>query len=848
MCKKLLFLTSLVVVLALVGNAYGVGYTWTDANGSGTWFDPCNWTPYDGNVPDFNDNIYIKNDADMEVDYVTNSVGQIKVGGGAEMTTLTIRTGGWMRTTETSSYDDRGDLLCGSSSASPATIRMSGGELCEPDNFQVGKRAEGHIELIIDDGNDPGGDPCLWTTNNGAMKLGGSDGGSGSVYVLLHNGKLRADGFHIYTGEVKKFDIEAGVLEAGDDRLNNVAGNWVDMAEYIEYLYYDLEVITCYEGTGELAYEMHSPSSNWITVWCIARDPICAGAYVPKNRAQDGPYEEPCPNAAGDGSKLNLEWDPGNTADAHRVYVSDVFDEVNEGTIAYAEVAVPNYTPPDLNLSTTYYWRVDEVNNGSVVCVGSVLEFDVPQLTIEDFEVYTPAAVYGDWSPAMGDNEMLSFSVADAYDSAQSLQINFADGGDNYADAILSPTTVTDWTYGGQAVSLSLWYKAPAVAQAIQLKVNANSWVDIGAVLNDCWWQTNVSFTALGGGLGAVSTFTIRLGNGSPHGNEGDLAYIDDIAVWGQRCMPDINPLLGDVDGDCVVDIHDVDAMGENWLYNDRDLTPADGPFTGDPQFVTDDPCAMMNPCVEFDGVFDKADIPDEPFAKFNDNTVTAWVKRLTKAAENSQTGRVFFAYDSTYRLYMGIRGRNGRPLLNFRLNGGSDVYGFEIPEGVWVNLAWVVRKNICDDRVCGEMYMDGVRDPNSIGNGNLTNRAAWDTSGHFKNACIGGQGDVDEAHAYDINARLHDIRIYSYALSASEIAYIATGAGTVPDSSKLLANYAVNQTSGTSLLDIAAGPHYKRFITRAEIAGQGAVGTNKVNLVDYAKLTEVWGNTSTWP
>jgi len=59
-----------------------------------------------------------------------------------------------------------------------------------------------------------------------------------------------------------------------------------------------------------------------------------------------------------------LSWIPGEYApptNGHKVYFSSNFNDVSAG-IGGVTVSAASYTPPRLDLDTTYYWRVDEVN------------------------------------------------------------------------------------------------------------------------------------------------------------------------------------------------------------------------------------------------------------------------------------------------------------------------------------------------------------------------------------------------------------------------------------------------------------------------------------------------------
>ncbi|HUT47516.1 MAG TPA: carbohydrate binding domain-containing protein, partial [Sedimentisphaerales bacterium] len=92
----------------------------------------------------------------------------------------------------------------------------------------------------------------------------------------------------------------------------------------------------------------------------------------------------------------SLSWKPGIAATSHDVYFGDNFDDVaagtgdafrgNQGSVYYA-VGFGDYAFPDgLVYGTTYYWRIDEVNdlNPDSPWVGDVWSFTVPPKTAFD--------------------------------------------------------------------------------------------------------------------------------------------------------------------------------------------------------------------------------------------------------------------------------------------------------------------------------------------------------------------------------------------------------------------------------------------------------------------------------
>ncbi len=90
---------------------------------------------------------------------------------------------------------------------------------------------------------------------------------------------------------------------------------------------------------------------------------------------------------------VNLSWKPGDLALSHDVYFGDNFDDVNAGVESsflgnqaetFIIVGFPGFTLPDgLVPGTTYYWRVDEINDNEPNSPwrGPVWSFKIPPKT-----------------------------------------------------------------------------------------------------------------------------------------------------------------------------------------------------------------------------------------------------------------------------------------------------------------------------------------------------------------------------------------------------------------------------------------------------------------------------------
>ena len=90
---------------------------------------------------------------------------------------------------------------------------------------------------------------------------------------------------------------------------------------------------------------------------------------------------------------VNLSWRPGDFAVSHNVYIGDSFDVVNEGAEGtfvgnqagtFIVVGFPGFPFPDgLVPGTTYYWRIDEVNEAepNSPWKGEIWSFSIPPKT-----------------------------------------------------------------------------------------------------------------------------------------------------------------------------------------------------------------------------------------------------------------------------------------------------------------------------------------------------------------------------------------------------------------------------------------------------------------------------------
>jgi hypothetical protein len=182
-----------------------------------------------------------------------------------------------------------------------------------------------------------------------------------------------------------------------------------------------------------------------------------------------------------------LGWTAGREAAGHNLYFSDDLQAVTDGTAPVTALTETSHGPLSLNVGTTYYWRVDEVNNAETpdIWPGIVWDFTtVDSLVVDDFESYnaeenqiwyawkdglgygtpdTPPYYAGNGTgSAVGDETTESFTEETiVHGGNQSMPLaynNNKQGYLNYSETTLKLSSQRDWTVMGVG-ELSLWFR-----------------------------------------------------------------------------------------------------------------------------------------------------------------------------------------------------------------------------------------------------------------------------------------------------------------------------------------------------------------------------------------------------
>ncbi len=304
-----------------------------------------------------------------------------------------------------------------------------------------------------------------------------------------------------------------------------------------------------------------------------------------------------------------LSWKPGREAAEHNLYLSADRQEVTGGIVPVITVNETSYTPPTLDIGKTYYWRVDEVNNMQTPATwqSDIWSFTTSEyIVVDDFESYNDTAagtpgsnlVYATWTDGYDDQSINGSTIG--YPMGNSLENSIVHEGKNSVPLLYDNSTATlsevtvdtakldigrNWTIGS-ARALSLWFYGDpnnATTEQMYVKLNGVKIIyngDPSDIADPQWIQWDIDLASFGINLNNVTELTIGLERTTGAGGSGTV-LIDDIRLYGARCLPSVQKPAGDLNDDCVVDYSDLSLMADNWLTAAVPEDAWSGVFTG---------------------------------------------------------------------------------------------------------------------------------------------------------------------------------------------------------------------------------------------------------------------------
>jgi len=257
-----------------------------------------------------------------------------------------------------------------------------------------------------------------------------------------------------------------------------------------------------------------------------------------------------------------LTWTAGNLAASHEVYFGADAGAVANATTASPEykgtkaLGAESYETGKLDMETTYYWRIDEVNSTQAGSpwIGNLWNFTTGDfLVVDDFESYNdidppdPASnrIFESWIDGFGTtdngalvgNDLPPYAEQTIVHGGNQSMPYFYDNNLKTSEATLTLVYPRDWTEEG-VTKLSLWFRGTTsnAADRIYVALNGTAVVyydDPAATQRTGWNQWVVDLTAFTGvNLTNVNTITIGIGTkGSPAAGGTGTMHFDDIRL-----------------------------------------------------------------------------------------------------------------------------------------------------------------------------------------------------------------------------------------------------------------------------------------------------------------------------
>jgi len=260
-----------------------------------------------------------------------------------------------------------------------------------------------------------------------------------------------------------------------------------------------------------------------------------------------------------------LTWVPGVFAASHEVYFGSDAETVKNADISSPEykgtrdLGSESFEPGQLEWDTTYYWRIDEVNNANADSpwTGPLWSFTTANfLIIDDFEAYN------DLDPTDPSSNRIFNAWLDGYDDPtngslvgyetppfaeqtiihsgnQSMPMSY-DNGVGKSEATLTLTSNRDWTVNG-VNRLTIWFRGSSSNAAEQMYVALNDSAVVNhdnpnAAQTGFWTEWNIDLQAFadqGVNLANVNSITLGLGNrANPVAGGAGMMYFDDIRLY----------------------------------------------------------------------------------------------------------------------------------------------------------------------------------------------------------------------------------------------------------------------------------------------------------------------------
>ena len=471
---------------------------------------------------------------------------------------------------------------------------------------------------------------------------------------------------------------------------------------------------------------------------------------------------------------VTLSFRAGREAAKHDVYLSTDEQAVIDGTVSVTTVTEPSYAP-SLDLASTYYWRVDEVNDAETPTTwqSDIWNLSTQEyLIVDDFESYNdiPAGeegsdlVYVTWKDGF-DNPSINGSTM-GYTAAfqPSMETSVADDGSQSAPLFYDNTAATysevtanvadlqagqDWAKHGIKALALRFYGDPnnSVNEQMYVKINGSKVTYDGDAENlkrMGWQMWYVDLASIGVSLSNVTELAIGFERIGAFGGQG-VVLLDGIRLYSydrQLVTPSEPNKAGLV-------VHWPLDEGAGTTADDASGNGCDGTFNGNPQWVAGYNSAGA---LNFNG------IDDSVTYRFADETWSAYTIAVWARADvlwQSVNRSIFSNYGDT----------EGGFQLCFDASNNYE-YHADVDQVIGVaSLDWVHLAVIYDGTTATAYYNGTLVATFTPATDDLT----------FNKWAIG----VNRGENNWFDGSVDDLRVYDIALTPEEIAWL--GGRTTP-------------------------------------------------------------------
>ena len=543
-----------------------------------------------------------------------------------------------------------------------------------------------------------------------------------------------------------------------------------------------------------------------------------------------------------------LSWSTGQYAEKHKVYLSTDFAAVASGAGVVDEPPQPqdanSFDPGGLELGTTYYWRIDEVNDQNIR-PGEVWSFTTSDhFIVDDFEQYNffpPTDPNHNWIYETWKNVMVYLWTEQTREcSMKSMEYSYSYGRYSaYSETTRTFNPPQNWASTGAKVLELYFYGMSnnAVSQIYLVLNDGNSEIvlpypgDANDITKETWQPWRIELQELQD-IDLSNIESIAIGfyadPNNPSGDGSGTVLFDDIQLYSSLCLEENMP-DADFNGDCLVNFEDLEEMAFSWLDTGYNIYPvaapeapvawyefenntndsagdAHGRTRGKPTYTQ----GVYGRAISFDGYEDAVEIDHaaDIFSKISTEITIAFWQYGADSPYHTDTlccsNYTYGGDDPAIAINLGCWRRPGKyhwdcgsPWSFDNKLSGNHRYASEW-FGRWNH--WAFTK----DTEAGTMqiFLNGLLYDSRTG---AESPISGITSFEIGSGWYGG---------YD--GLIDDFRIYDYALTQPEIAHVAT--------------------NGTGIFD-------QTLMTPADLNGD-----NKIDFADFALLADHWLENQIWP